>query len=187
MMPQKKNPDVAELVRGRAARTIGNVTSLLCLEKSLTFGYGRDLQEDKIPIFNAFESSLICVRALGGAIATLRFNGARLRAALDGGHVCATDVADQLVKLGVPFRSAHHAVGELVRRAEQLGVQIDQLPREEVRAVHPGLTPERIDEVFSVEAAVERRQLFGGPARARVLEAIADARDRWAARSADAR
>lgn len=187
MMPQKKNPDVAELVRGRAARTIGNVTSLLCLEKGLTFGYGRDLQEDKVPIFNAFESSLICVRALGGAIATLRFNGARLRGALDAGHVCATDVADQLVKLGVPFRSAHHAVGELVRRAEQLGVQIDQLPREEVRAVHPGLTPERIDEVFSVEAAVERRQLFGGPARVRVVEAIADARGRWAARASEAR
>lgn len=179
MMPQKKNPDVAELVRGRAARLIGNVTSLLVLEKSLSFGYGRDLQEDKLPIFNAFESALISVRALGGAIATLSFNRARLRAALDIGHLCATDVADQLVILGVPFRDAHHAVGQLVRRAEELGVQLDKLPRAELREIHPGLTPERIDEVFSVEAAVERRKLIGGPARARVLEAIGDARARW--------
>jgi argininosuccinate lyase len=180
MMPQKKNPDVAELVRGRAARMIGDSTSLLVLEKSLSFGYGRDLQEDKLPIFNAFESALICVRALGGAIATATFQKARLRSALDVGHLCATDVADQLVTLGVPFREAHHSVGRLVRRAEELGLQLDKLPRAELAAIHPGMTPERIDAVFSVEAAVERRSLLGGPARERVLEAIADARARWA-------
>jgi argininosuccinate lyase len=181
MMPQKKNPDVAELVRGRAARLIGDMTSLMVLEKSLSFGYGRDLQEDKLPIFNAFESALICVRALGGAIATATFNRARLRGALDVGHLCATDVADELVTLGVPFRDAHHTVGRLVRRAEELGLQLDKLPRAELAAIHPGMTRERIDNVFSVEAAVERRSLFGGPARARVLEAIAEARSRWAA------
>jgi len=180
MMPQKKNPDVAELVRGRAARMIGDATSLLVLEKSLSFGYGRDLQEDKLPIFNAFESALICVRALGGAIGTATFQKARLRSALDVGHLCATDVADQLVTLGVPFREAHHSVGRLVRRAEELGLQLDQLPRPELAAVHPGMTPERIDAVFSVEAAVERRSLLGGPARERVLEAIAAARSLWA-------
>jgi argininosuccinate lyase len=180
MMPQKKNPDVAELVRGRAARLIGDMTSLMVLEKSLSFGYGRDLQEDKLPIFNAFESALICVRALGGAIATASFNRARLRGALDVGHLCATDIADELVTLGVPFRDAHHTVGKLVRRAEELGLQLDKLPRAELAAIHPGMTPARIDNVFSVEAAVERRSLFGGPARARVLEAIAEARSRWA-------
>jgi len=179
-MPQKKNPDVAELVRGRAARLIGDAVSLLVLEKSLCFGYGRDLQEDKVSIFAAVESALVCVRALDGAIATLRFNAERLRAALGRGHLCATDVADLLVTLGMPFRTAHHAVGGLVRRAEELGLQIDQLPRAEVRAVHPGLTDERITAVFSVEAAVERRQVLGGPARVRVLEAIAEARSRWA-------
>ena len=179
MMPQKKNPDVAELVRGRAARVIGNAVSLLVLEKSLSLGYGRDLQEDKPPIFDAFESVLACVRALGGAIGTLSFNAERLRAALGSGHLCATDVADQLVTLGVPFRSAHHTVGGLVRRAEELGVQIDKLPRDEVRAIHPALTDERIDSMFSVTAAVERRQGIGGPARARVVESIADARVRW--------
>ena len=181
MMPQKKNPDVAELVRGRAARVIGDAVSLFVLEKSLSFGYGRDLQEDKPPIFSACESVLVCARALGGAIATLSFNAERLRAALGAGHMCATDVADQLVKLGVPFRTAHHTVGGLVRRAEQLGVQIDQLPRAEVRAIHPALTDELIDSMFDLEAAVERRQGIGGPARARVVEAIADARSRWRA------
>jgi argininosuccinate lyase len=179
MMPQKKNPDVAELVRGRAARLIGDLTSLLVLEKGLTFGYGRDLQEDKLPIFGAFDNVLVSVRALGGAIATMRFNPERLAQSLGRGHLCATDVADLLVTLGEPFRTAHHTVGALVRRAEALGVQIDALPLAEVRAAHPGLTDERIREVFSVEAAVERRKLFGGPARARVQEAIADARSRW--------
>jgi argininosuccinate lyase len=179
MMPQKKNPDVAELVRGRAARMIGDATSLLVLEKSLGFGYGRDLQEDKLPIFNSFESALICARALGGAIATATFNRARLRSALDVGHLCATDVADQLVTLGVPFRDAHHTVGRLVRRAEELGLQLDKLPHDELAAIHPGMTPERIAEVFSVDAAVERRNLFGGPARQRVLDAVAEARTRW--------
>ena len=179
MMPQKKNPDVAELVRGRAARMIGDVTSLLVLEKSLCFGYGRDLQEDKLPIMNAFDSAVICTRALGGAIATATFQRARLRSALDVGHLCATDVADQLVTLGVPFRDAHHTVGKLVRRAEELGLQLDKLPRAELAAIHPDMTPERIDAVFSVEASVERRALVGGPAKARVLEAIADARARW--------
>jgi argininosuccinate lyase len=183
MMPQKKNPDVAELVRGRAARLIGDLTSLLVLEKGLTFGYGRDLQEDKLPIFNAFDNVLVSARAIGGAIATMRFNPERLQQSLTRGHLCATDVADLLVTLGEPFRTAHHTVGALVRRAEALGVQIDALPLAEVRAAHPQLTDERIREVFSLEAAVERRKLFGGPAKARVREAIADARARWALRS----
>jgi argininosuccinate lyase len=181
MMPQKKNPDVAELVRGRAARLIGDTVSLMVLEKGLSFGYGRDLQEDKQPIFGAFDNALVSVRALAGAIQSARFNAQRLMAALGGGHVCATDIADLLVTLGVPFRTAHHQVGELVRRAEQLGVQIEQLPRDEVRAIHPELLEEHLDNVLDVRAAVERRRVFGGPARDRVLEAIADARERWAA------
>jgi argininosuccinate lyase len=181
MMPQKKNPDVAELVRGRAARAIGDLTSLLVLEKSLSFGYGRDLQEDKLPIMNAFDSVLTSVRALAGAILTLQFNAERLRAALSVGHLAATDVADQLVTLGVPFRTAHHAVGQLVRRAEELGIQLDQLPFDEVRKVHPGLTRELLAEVVSPEAGVERRQVLGGPARVRVVEALTEARARWAA------
>src|SRR5690606_9208137 len=94
MMPQKKNPDVAELVRGKAARLIGNATTLLVLEKSLSFGYGRDLQEDKPPLFEAFQSAVVSLRALSGAVATATFNKERLEAALGAGHVCATDLAD---------------------------------------------------------------------------------------------
>jgi argininosuccinate lyase len=181
MMPQKKNPDVAELVRGRAARLIGHATSLLVLEKGLCFGYGRDLQEDKPPIFDAFDSSIACVRALTGAIATLEFHADRLAGALRKGHLCATDMADLLVRHGVPFREAHHAVGRLVHRAEALGVQIDELPPDEVRAIHPRLTDDQIRDALSVEQAVERRALSGGPARARVIEAIAEARACWSA------
>ncbi|HEY6077527.1 MAG TPA: argininosuccinate lyase, partial [Polyangiaceae bacterium] len=111
MMPQKKNPDVAELVRGKAARLMGSVTSLLALEKSLVFGYGRDLQEDKRPIFDAFDCALVSLYALTGAIATADWKRERLRGALDQGHLCATDLADFLVLQGVPFREAHHVVG----------------------------------------------------------------------------
>src|SRR5690606_29923705 len=122
MMPQKKNPDVAELVRGKAARLVGNATTLLVLEKSLSFGYGRDLQEDKLPLFDSFQGAVQSLRALGGAVATATFNKTRLEAALGGGHVCATDLADLLVTAtGLPFRQAHHVVGALVRVAEEKG------------------------------------------------------------------
>src|SRR6187399_964697 len=128
MMPQKKNPDVAELVRGRAARAMGALMSLLALEKSLGFGYGRDLQEDKRPIMDAFDCVLPCLEALAGAIATCRFDAERMRQALDKGHLCATDLADFLALAGMPFREAHHIVGALVREAEAKGVELGALP-----------------------------------------------------------
>jgi argininosuccinate lyase len=180
MMPQKKNPDVAELVRGKCARLMGCVTSLMALEKSLCFGYGRDLQEDKRPIFDAFESALLSLRALTGAIATATFNKARLRAALETGHLCATDLADFLVQNGLPFRDAHHVVGGLVRQAEERGVQLGGLPAEVLRAAHPCLSGQELSAALDPEAAVERRGLVGGPAKTRVLSAIADAKLRWA-------
>lgn len=180
MMPQKKNPDVAELVRGRAARSIGALTTLLVLEKSLCFGYGRDLQEDKVPIFDAVDSVLLSLRALSGAIGTARFNRERLRSALDQGHLCATDVADLMVGLGVPFREAHRIVGGLVREAELRGVQLGELPGELLCAAHPALTPEKLAPALDVEAAVERRNLAGGPGKVAVQTAIAEARQRWA-------
>ena len=181
MMPQKKNPDVAELVRGKAARAIGSVTSLLVLEKSLPFGYGRDLQEDKQPIFDAFQSALLSLRALTGALAGATFDAARMRAALDHGHLCATDLADYLVEQGLPFRQAHHLVGALVARAEERGLQLGQLPREELAAAHPALGREEVASALDPAAAVERRSLVGGPARERVAAAISDARARWGA------
>jgi len=183
MMPQKKNPDVAELVRGKCARLIGCVTTLLVLEKSLAFGYGRDLQEDKRPIFDAFECALTSARALTGAIATATFHGKRMKAALAGGHLCATDLADFLVQRGLPFRDAHHVVGAIVREAEERGVQIGELPANVLLAAHPSLTGPELALALDPEAAVERRSLVGGPAKARVQSAIAEARARWPTQS----
>jgi len=179
MMPQKKNPDVAELVRGKAARLIGSVTTLLVLEKSLAFGYGRDLQEDKRPIFEAFECAELGLRALSGAIETATFHADVLRGALGKGHLCATDLADFLAERGVPFREAHHVVGALVRQAEERGVQLGELPRDILAAAHPLLTGPALAPALDPEAAVERRLVRGGPAKVRVLEAIAEARLRW--------
>ena len=179
MMPQKKNPDVAELVRGKSAILVGTVTSLLVLEKSLPFGYGRDLQEDKRPIFDAFDAALTCLRALSGAIATATFHRERLAAALGGGHVCATDLADLLVQKGVPFREAHHVVGAIVRAAEERGVQIGELPRDVLAEAHPALDGPDVARALDPALAVERRDLVGGPAKSRVLSAIAEARARW--------
>ncbi len=179
MMPQKKNPDVAELVRGKAARIIGDANTLLILEKSLCFGYGRELQEDKLPIFDAFEGALQSLRALAGALATCTFNKERLEGALGGGHVCATDLADLLVTQGMPFREAHHVVGQLVRVAEERGVQLGQLDDDTLSPIHPVLVTPQARAALDPRQAVERRSLVGGPAQARVEMAIAEARTRW--------
>jgi argininosuccinate lyase len=179
MMPQKKNPDVAELVRGKCARLIGSVTTLYTLEKGLAFGYGRDLQEDKRPIFDAFEAALLSLRALGGAIDTATFNAARLHAALERGHLCATDLADYLVTTGLPFRDAHHVVGGLVAAAEERGVQLGELPKDVLVAAHASLGSAEVASALDPAQAVERRKVVGGPARERVLEAIADAKKRF--------
>ena len=180
MMPQKKNPDVAELARGKAARGIGSLTALLVLEKSLSFGYGRDLQEDKQPIFDAFENTIVTLDALAGAVATATFHRERLRTALLRGHLCATDVADFLAARGVPFRDAHHVVGALVREADLHRVELGELPEEVLISAHPALHGPDLRQALDPEAAVERRSLVGGPAKARVLEAIASARADWA-------
>jgi argininosuccinate lyase len=179
MMPQKKNPDVAELVRGKAARLMGSVTTLMALEKSLFFGYGRDLQEDKRPIFDAFDCALTSLYALTGAIASAEWGRERLRAALDQGHLCATDLADFLVQQGLPFREAHHVVGALVREAEARGVQLGELPPEVLKAAHASLTGDGLRSALDPAAAVERRSLVGGPAKATVTHAIALARRAW--------
>src|SRR5690606_34705435 len=179
MMPQKKNPDVGELVRGKAARLVGDAVSLMVLEKSLCFGYGRELQEDKVPIFDAFEGAIQSLRALSGAIATATFNRDKLEGALTAGHVCATDLADLLVSQGVPFREAHHIVGALVREAESLSVQLSDLSREQLTQVSPRFADLDVAAALDPRQAVERRQLVGGPARARVEAAIADAERQW--------
>jgi argininosuccinate lyase len=182
MMPQKKNPDVAELVRGKAARAIGSANALLVLEKSLCFGYGRELQEDKRPIFDAVECALLSLRAMTGAIATATFHRERLEAALVGGHLCATDLADALVSVGLPFREAHHVVGSLVRLAEARGVELSALDEPSLAEVHPKLLEVDRESVLDPRRAVERRSLLGGPAKERVVLEITSARVFWAAR-----
>lgn len=176
MMPQKKNPDVAELVRGKSARLIGHVTALYTLEKSLCFGYGRDLQEDKEPIFHAVRDALLSLRALCGAIATATFVRERLEGALEAGYVCATDLADYLVLQGVPFRDAHHIVGGLVREAENAGVQLSGLSQEVLAQAHQSLVQPEAQQALDPRAAVERRRLIGGPAKECVVAEIARAR-----------
>lgn len=180
MMPQKKNPDVGELVRGTSARLIGNVTALLVLEKSLAFGYGRDLQEDKVPIFESFDGTLNCLMALNGALRSATFQRDNLRRALDRGHLCATDLADYLVGQGLPFRQAHHVVGSLVRKAEQAKLQLGELSPDILAAAHDSLSDPVIAEVLDPTRAVERRRLLGGPALTAVASAIAEAKRRWA-------
>ncbi len=181
MMPQKKNPDVAELVRGKAALLVGASVSLMVLEKSLCFGYGRDLQEDKRPLFDACDNARVSLAALTGALATAKFRGEIMEGALTRGHLAATDVADYLVTQGVPFREAHHIVGGLVREAEAKGVELSQLPATTFVAAHPALTGESLAEALDPRRAVERRAVFGGPARPRVEQAIDWARTRWGA------
>ncbi len=176
MMPQKKNPDVAELVRGKSARMMGSLTTLLVLEKSLCFGYGRDLQEDKEPIFDAFDAAIVCLDALTGRDRDGDVPGAIGCARRSRGHLCATDVADFLATRGLPFREAHHVVGALVREADTRGVELGELPESALVAAHPLLTGPELKSALDPEAAVERRALVGGPAKVRVQAAILSAR-----------
>ncbi len=177
MMPQKKNPDVAELVRGRSARLIGDVVALLALEKGLPLGYDRDLQEDKRPLFDAVETLDVSLQALTGALATLTFRTDRMRRALAEGHVTATEMADFLVTRGVPFREAHEVTGRLVGEAIRRGVPLIELPTEVLRSFHAALD-EAVRAALDPEVAIEKRGVLGGTSRARVEQAIADARKR---------
>jgi argininosuccinate lyase len=175
MMPQKKNPDVAELVRGKSARVMGDLVALLALEKGLPLGYGRDLQEDKTPLFDAVSNVALSLDALTGALQTASFRPDRMRAALAGGHLLATELADWLAVRGVPFREAHEITGRLVREAIERGVALSELPVAVMRGFHPAID-EGVLDVLDPEVAVERRKGFGATSSARVREAIAMAR-----------
>jgi len=176
MMSQKKNPDAAELVRGKSARVIGDLVSLLTLEKGLPLGYNRDLQEDKTPIFDAVSTVAISLEALAGALLTASFRTDRMRAALGAGYVTATEVADFLAARGVPFREAHEITGKLVREAMARGVPLHEVPIAVMRGFHPELD-EKVLAVLDPEVAIERRTGFGSPAASQVKLAIARARE----------
>jgi argininosuccinate lyase len=169
IMPQKKNPDVAELTRGKAGRLIGNLTGLLATLKAQPLAYNRDLQEDKEPVFDSVEQLELLFPAIAGMLATLTFHTERLAELAPAGFTLATDIAEWLVRQGVPFRVAHEAAGESVRVAESRGVGLDELTDEEFATINPALTPV-VREVLTVEGSVRSRDARGGTAPVRVLE-----------------
>jgi argininosuccinate lyase len=185
IMPQKKNPDIAELARGKSGRFIGNLTGLLATLKALPLAYDRDLQEDKEPVFDTVDQLLTLLPAVTGLVATLRFDTDRLAAAAPAGFALATDVAEWLVRRGVPFREAHEVSGALVAACERRDVDLPDLSDTQLAEVDPRLTPE-VRTVFSVRGALDARSAVGGTAPARVAEqltaltALADAQVAWA-------
>jgi argininosuccinate lyase len=186
IMPQKKNPDVAELTRGKSGRLIGNLTGLLAVLKAQPLAYNRDLQEDKEPLFDSVEQLDLLLPAIAGMIGTLRFDPARMAALAPAGFTLATDIAEWLVRQGVPFRVAHEAAGDCVRIAESRGVGLESLTDSELAGVHPALSPE-VRDVLTVEGSIASRDAYGGTApvrvaeqRARVSDVLADVRNWFA-------
>ncbi|MCK8645658.1 argininosuccinate lyase [Mycobacterium colombiense] len=171
IMPQKKNPDIAELARGKSGRLIGNLTGLLATLKAQPLAYNRDLQEDKEPVFDSVAQLELVLPAMAGLVASLTFDVERMAALAPAGYTLATDIAEWLVRQGVPFRSAHEAAGAAVRAAEQRAVGLDELTDDELAAISPDLTPQ-VREVLTIEGSVASRDARGGTAPARVAEQI---------------
>lgn len=169
IMPQKKNPDVAELMRGKTGRLIGNVAGLLATLKAQPLAYNRDLQEDKEPIVDSVSQLNLLLPAMAGLVDTLEFHPERLLELAPAGFTLATDLAEWMVRQGVPFRIAHEASGSCVRIAEQRGVDLIDLTDEELAGVHEALTP-AVREVLTVDGAVASRSTRGGTAGVRVAE-----------------
>jgi len=167
LMPQKKNPDSLELLRGKSARLQGNLHTLLTLAKGLPLTYNRDLQEDKPPVFDSHDQTALCLQVLAGTLAGLKVNRAKCAAAVADPALLATDLADYLVRKGVSFREAHHAVGAVVKLAEQQRVPLDQLAFAEVRTVHPAFKSDW-KSVFQLDHAMARRTGTGMPGPAQL-------------------
>jgi argininosuccinate lyase len=179
IMPQKRNPDAAELVRAKTGRLNGSLVALLTVMKGLPLAYGKDMQEDKIPVFEAVDAIELCLAATAGMVRDMRPRRERLRAAAEQGFATATDLADWLVRAaGLPFRRAHHATGQTVKRAEALGCTLAELPLVELQAVEPAIT-DAVYDVLDPARSVASRTSFGGTAPERVRTAAADARKRY--------
>jgi argininosuccinate lyase len=173
IMPQKKNPDIAELARGKSGRFIGNLTGLLATLKGLPLAYDRDLQEDKEPVFDTVDQLLTLLPAMAGLVATLSFDTERLAAAAPAGFALATDVAEWLVRQGVPFREAHEISGAFVAYCEQHGVELPALTDEQLAGIDARLTPE-VRSVLSVPGALRARSAVGGTAPERVADQLGE-------------
>ncbi len=178
IMPQKRNPDAAELVRAKTGRITGSLVALLTVMKGLPLAYSKDMQEDKPPVFEAFDALGLAVSAMTAMVAALTPNRERMAAAAGAGFSTATDLADWLVReLDLPFRQAHHVTGATVKRAEELGVDLGQLPLAEMQKIEPRVT-EAVYKVLSPEASCASRTSFGGTAPEQVRARIAE----WKAR-----
>lgn len=169
MMPQKKNPDVAELARGKSGRLIGNLSGFLATAKALPLAYNRDLQEDKEPVFDSTDTLLVVLPAMAGLLASMTLHVERMEAQATAGFSLATDVADVLVGKGVPFRQAHEIVGELVKLCETEGIELHDATDAQLASVSPHLTAE-VRTVMTAEASVARKSGVGGTAPHRVRE-----------------
>ena len=177
IMPQKKNPDISELARGKAGRLVGNLTGLLTTLKALPLAYNRDLQEDKEPVFDSVDTLEVLLPAFTGQVATLVYNTERMAELAPQGFSLATDIAEWLVREGTPFRIAHELAGACVRAAEAKGSELDGLTDEEFAAISPALTPQ-VRLVLTAEGSVESRDGRGGTAPTRVREQLAELRGR---------
>ncbi|HEY1440637.1 MAG TPA: argininosuccinate lyase, partial [Mycobacterium sp.] len=171
IMPQKKNPDIAELARGKSGRLIGNLAGLLATLKAQPLAYNRDLQEDKEPVFDSVAQLELLLPAMAGLVGSLTFNVERMAALAPAGYTLATDIAEWLVRQGVPFRSAHEAAGAAVRAAEGRGVGLEELTDDELAAISTDLTPQ-VREVLTIEGSVSARDARGGTAPTRVADQL---------------
>ena len=177
IMPQKRNPDAAELVRGHAGRILGCQTALMVTMKGLPLAYSKDMQDDKPPVFEAHDLLGLSIAAMTGMVDSATFRTDRMRGLAESGFATATDFADWLVReAGLPFREAHHVTGRAVKRAEELGVRLDELPFAEFQAIDARVN-ESLYNVLSVDASVASRTSFGGTAPANVRAAIRAARE----------
>lgn len=175
IMPQKKNPDVAELLRGKSARVIGSLMSLLVLQKGLPLAYDRDLQEDKEPLFDAADTVQMSLEVAALMLSTAKFNADRMRFAAQQGFITATDLADHLVRQGVPFRTAHEQVGKLVACCIEQGKGLEDLSLEEIRKFAPSAGDDAAS-VLTVEASIAARSSYGGTALTEVKRQIEKAK-----------
>lgn len=192
IMPQKKNPDVAELARGKAGRLVGDLAGLMTTLKALPLAYNRDLQEDKEPVFDAVDTLELLLPAFAGMTATLTFHPERLESLAPQGFSLATDIAEWLVREGVPFRVAHEVAGECVQACEQRGIELRDLSDDDLAAISEHLTP-GVREVLSVPGSLASRNATGGTAPDRVAEQLEAAHAKsselrtWASRPIDIR
>ncbi|HOV70372.1 MAG TPA: argininosuccinate lyase, partial [Clostridia bacterium] len=175
MMPQKKNPDAAELIRGKTGRVYGDLVTLLTVMKGLPLAYNKDMQEDKPAVFDAYDTANSSLKVFTGMLDTLTFNKEAMLNGAKKGFTDATDAADYLVKKGMPFRSAHECIGKLVLMAIEKNKSLDQLTLEEYREVSP-VFDEDIYEAISLNTCVNKRSIPGGPAPEAVRDAIQKAK-----------